>query len=220
MADHESPAPIDCPLHKHGAHADHQRPFEDTGEYIALLERPDRASWQKPDDVVAALNLAGTETVADIGAGSGYFTFRIAKTLPQGKVVAADTDAEMIRHIQHKAQAEGITNVEVKLIQPTDPGVPPAADIVFVCDVLHHVADQRAWLATLVAEMKPAARLVLIEYKEGPLPKGPPESMKIPHAQLLKLADEAGLAMVQDRADLLPYQHYMVFTKQLDSRRN
>ena len=80
--------PIDCPLHAKGVSADGLRPFAETEQYIAFLERPDRARWQKPDEVVAALHLGGTETVADVGAGSGYFTFRFAKALPKGKVVA------------------------------------------------------------------------------------------------------------------------------------
>jgi len=65
----------------------HLRPFDDVAECIAFLEKPDRAVWQKPDDVIAALGLKGSETLVDIGAGSGYFTFRFAKALQHGKVI-------------------------------------------------------------------------------------------------------------------------------------
>ena len=75
--------PIDCPLHAKGVHTGDLRPFAETEKYIEFLERPDRAEWQKPDAVVRALRLQGTETVADVGAGSGYFTFRFAKALPR-----------------------------------------------------------------------------------------------------------------------------------------
>jgi ubiquinone/menaquinone biosynthesis C-methylase UbiE len=205
--------PIDCPLQKAGIDPAHVRPFEDAEKYIAFLERADRAAWQKPDEVVAALGLSGGETVVDLGAGSGYFTFRLAKVLPRGKVIAADTEAEMIRHIHHKAMTEGVQNVQAVLIQPADPGIPAQADLVFVCDVLHHVADRAAWLARLVAEMKVDARLLLIEFKEGPLPEGPPESAKITRAQMLELTTKAGLTLVSERADLLPYQTFLVFRK-------
>ncbi|MGE5359802.1 MAG: class I SAM-dependent methyltransferase [Bacteroidota bacterium] len=205
--------PIDCPLHKQGVDLKNLRPFEDVEKYVAFLERADRAAWQKPDEVVTALGLKGTETVVDLGAGSGYFTFRFAKALPTGKVVAADTEAEMIRHIHHKAMMEGVQNVEAKLIESSDPAIPVQADLVFVCDVLHHVADRSAWLAKLAAEMRPGARLVLIEFKEGNLPEGPPEAAKITRAQMLELVTQAGLTLASERADLLPYQTFLVFRK-------
>ncbi|MGB2610594.1 MAG: class I SAM-dependent methyltransferase, partial [Isosphaeraceae bacterium] len=133
--------------------------------------------------------------------------------LPTGRVVAADTEAEMIRHIHHKAMMEGVQNVEAKLIESSDPTIPVQADLVFVCDVLHHVADRSAWLAKLAAEMRPGARLVLIEFKEGNLPEGPPEAAKITRAQMLELVTQAGLTLASERADLLPYQTFLVFRK-------
>jgi ubiquinone/menaquinone biosynthesis C-methylase UbiE len=208
---HSASPPIDCPLRKQGIDVSHLRPFEDVEKYIAFLERADRAVWQKPDEVVAALGLKGTETVVDLGAGSGYFTFRLAKALPSGKVVAADTEPEMIRHIHHKAMTEGVRNIEVKLIQQADPAIPAQADMVFVCDVLHHVVDRSAWLGKLGAEMRPGARLVLIEFKEGDLPEGPPESAKITRAHMLELVTKAGFTLTSERADLLPYQSFLVF---------
>ncbi len=205
--------PIDCPLRKQGLNPDHMRPFEDVEKYIAFLERPDRALWQKPDDVVAALKLDGSETVYDLGAGSGYFSFRFAKVLPLGRVIAADTQGEMVRHIHHKAMTEGITNVEAKLIQPDNPDVSPDTDVVFICDVLHHVPNRQEWLGKVEARLKPNARLVLIEFKEGELPQGPPASVKIPRAQLVELAQGAGFELETESDTLLPYQTYMVFRK-------
>jgi len=189
------------------------RPFDNVEKYIAFLDRADRATWQKPDEVVSALGLAGEETVVDLGAGSGYFTFRLAKALPRGKVIAADTEPEMVRHIHHRTMTEGIPNVAATLIKPDDPGVPPAADLVFLCDVLHHVADRSAWLGRLVAEMRPGGRFVLIEFKEGNLPEGPPASVKLARAQLMELLTKAGLSLVSEQVQLLPYQTFLVFQK-------
>lgn len=204
---------IECPLRSKGVDPSHLRPFAEVEKYIAFLERPERAAWQKPDAVIAALGLTGSETVLDLGAGSGYFSFRLAKALPQGKVIAADTEPEMIRHIHHKAQTEGIRNLQPALIGPNDPEVPKQTDLVFICDVFHHVKDQAAWLAKVVSEMKPGARLVLIEFKEGKLPEGPPESVKISRARMLELAKAAGLAVDSEKPDLLPYQTMLVFRK-------
>ena len=205
--------PIDCPLRKQGVEASHMRPFEDVERYIAFLERKDRAAWQKPDEVVAALGLTGSETIVDLGAGSGYFAFRFANALPHGKVVAADIEPEMVRHIHHKAMTEGVKNIEAKLIDADTPSVPPDVDLVFICDVLHHVSDRPAWLATVTKAMPSRARLVLLEFKEGNLPEGPPEPRKIPREKLVELATSAGLILDSEKAKLLPYQTFLVFRK-------
>ena len=205
--------PIDCPLHKLGVDPMHLRPFDDVEKYIAFLEKPERAIWQKPDDVVKALGLKGTETLVDVGAGSGYFSFRFARALPQGKVVAADTEPEMIRHIHHRVMSDGIKNIQAVLTKADDPEISKAADWVFICDVLHHVPDRAGWLGRVAAEMKTGARLALIEFKEGKLPEGPPEGAKIPRAQLIALATKAGLKLDGEKPKLLPYQVFLVFRK-------
>ena len=205
--------PIDCPLRKQGIEPSHMRPFEDVAKYIEFLDRPDRALWQKPDAVVGALGLRGNELVVDLGAGSGYFTFRLAAAVPAGTVIAADTEAEMIRHIHHRAMTEGVQNVQVKLIQPSDPVVDATADLVFICDVLHHVHDRSGWLRSIASVMKSGSRLALVEFKEGRLPEGPPEGMKISRARLVSLVTGAGFALEKEHEGLLPYQVYLVFRK-------
>ena len=206
-------ASIDCPLRKAGEDPSGLRPFAEVEKYIAFLDRPDRARWQKPDEVVTALELQGNETVFDLGAGSGYFSFKLAQAVPRGKVVAADLEPEMIRHIHHKAMAAGITNLAPVIIKADDPQVPGDADYVFVCDVLHHVQYRAGWLKKMSSEMKPGARLVLVEFKEGKLREGPPESVKIPRKQIIELVSQAGLPLEAEKADLLPYQVFLVFRK-------
>ncbi|TNF26515.1 MAG: methyltransferase [Deltaproteobacteria bacterium] len=204
--------PIDCPLAKTDGHA-HHKPFEDVDAYIAHLDRADRAAWQKPDDVVAALGLTGKETVFDIGAGSGYFSFRFGKALPEGRVIAADTEPEMVSHLEAKAKADGAANVIAKRITTDDPGVTDDVDLVFICDVLHHVESRPAWMAKLVGEMKPGARLAIIEFKKEDLPVGPPPAMKMSRDETVELAKSAGLELVREDAELLPYQLLHVFKK-------
>jgi SAM-dependent methyltransferase len=205
--------PIDCPLRKRGVAAGDLRPFAEVEQYIAFLERPDREVWQRPTEVVKALGLEGSEVVVDLGAGSGYFSFRLALAVPDGRVVAIDTEPEMVRHIHHKAMTEKISNLEVELGKPEAPEIPAETDLVFICDVLHHVPDPARWLGVLARQMKPGARLVLIEFKEGQLPEGPPEAAKIPKKRLLELAGGAGLVLSREQADLLPYQTFLVFVK-------
>jgi len=119
----------------------------------------------------------------------------------------------MIRHLHHKAMTDGVGNLEATLIQAEAPTIPSGVDLVFVCDVLHHVSNRPAWLGQIAGAMPSGARLVLIEFKEGELPQGPPESMKIPRDELVKLVTDAGLVLSSELATLLPYQTFLVFRK-------
>ena len=209
----ENLPPIDCPLRRAGIDPTKLKPFEEVEKYIRFLERPDRAKWQKPDEVVKALGLNGSETVVDLGAGSGYFTFRLSRTLPKGKVIAIDSQPEMVRHIHRKAKTEGISNFQAQVAKSDDPGLPEDADLVFVCDVLLHVKQKPEWLKMIHSQMKSGAQLVLIDFKEGDLPEGPPEKIKVPKAEVIRLCKETGFTLKEDRPDLLPYQEFLVFTK-------
>ena len=189
------------------------KPFEDTQKYIDFLERSDRAIWQKPDAVVQELHLSGTEKVADVGAGSGYFTFRFARALPEGKVYAIDIEPEMLRHIHHKALSEGVKNVEVIKSTPDDPKIPADVDLVFLCDVLHHVKDSELWLRKLSMQMEKGSQLIVIEFKEGDLPQGPPAAVKIPKRKLINMILEHNFKLDRDKAHFLPYQEFIIFSK-------
>jgi SAM-dependent methyltransferase len=204
---------IDCPLRKQGINPDMMRPFENTEKYIRFLERPDRALWQKPDEVIRELHLTGNEKIADIGAGSGYFTFRFARTAPIGKVYAIDIEPEMLRHIHHKAMMEGASNIEVIRADFDDPHVPADADLIFMCDVIHHVADKKTWLAKVSSQMRTGARLVVVEFKEGNLPEGPPEKIKIPKSRLISMITEEKFILNVDKSNMLPYQTFLLFFK-------
>ena len=210
---HPGVAPIDCPLRKAGLDPSHLKPFEDVAKYIAFLDRPDRATWQKPDEVVAALGLKGDETVVDVGAGSGYFSFRLARAVPRGKVVALDIEPEMVRHVHHQARTMGITNLTAALTTADRAQVPQDADVVFVCDVLHHVENRPAWLGALAGSLRRGARLVVIEFKEGKLPKGPPPEAKIPLHELRGAVFEAGFTPLRQHDELLPYQVFLEFVR-------
>jgi SAM-dependent methyltransferase len=206
--------PIECPLRKAGIDPTKLKPFEEVEEYIEFLERADRAQWQKPDEVVKALGLKGSEIVVDLGAGPGYFTFRLAKALPNGRVIAIDSQPEMARHVHRKVLSEGIRNIQAQVAKSDDdPGLSADADLVFVCDVLMHVKKRAEWLKAIHSQMKSGARLVLIDFKEGDLPEGPPEKIKVPKAEEIRLCKAAGFTLKEDRSDLLPYQEFLVFER-------
>jgi 2-polyprenyl-3-methyl-5-hydroxy-6-metoxy-1,4-benzoquinol methylase len=128
-------------------------------------------------------------------------------------VVAADVEPEMVRHVHHTAMTRGIANITTQVLDGTVPDLPENADVIFVCDVLHHVADRPRWLARLASRMGPKTRLALLEFKEGDLPEGPPAAAKIPRAELMRLTQGAGLVLAKDHGDLLPYQVFLEFKK-------
>ena len=133
---------IECPLQKQGINLHDLKPFQEVQKYIEFLERKDRELWQKPDDVIKELSLKGTEKIADVGAGSGYFTFRLSKELHKGKVYAIDIEPETICHIHHKAVLRKIQNIEAIFSTPDNPHIPEDVDLVFICDVLHHLKNK------------------------------------------------------------------------------
>ena len=194
-------------------HGDKHRPFGDTQSYIDFLERADRATWQKPDELVAGLGLRPDDVVADVGAGSGYFSFRMARLVPRGRVVALDIDPEMVRHVHHRAVSQGAGNVVAAQSAADDPKIPPDSTVVFIADVLHHVPQRPAWLARLHDQMKPNGRLFIVEFKEGDLPQGPPASMKLSRKQVEDEVTAAGFGLERVDTELLPYQHLFKFVR-------
>jgi ubiquinone/menaquinone biosynthesis C-methylase UbiE len=212
--DHASELPsIECPLRKQGINRHYLKPFKEVQKYIEFLEKKDRELWQKPDTVINELSLKGTEKIADVGAGSGYFTFRLSKELPKGKVYAIDIEPEMIRHIHHKAVSNNIRNIEAIFSTPDNPNIPEDVDLVFICDVLLHVKNKEDWLKSVFSQMKDDSKLVLIEFKEGKLPEGPPEDMKIPLEKMISITTNAGFVNLKQKDELLPYQYYLEFKK-------
>ncbi len=209
---HANP-PIDCPLHKAGLDPTKMKPFEETEKYIQFLEREDRKIWQKPEEVVESMALTGSERIFDIGAGSGYFTFPMSQKLTTGRVFAGDVEPEMIRHIHHTAMSKGIENIEVRLISQTAPEVPEAIDLVFMCDVMHHIAEPEQWMAGITKQLPEGAAFHMIEFKKGDIPSGPPEEHRIAPERLKEIAAKAGLRFDHEVEGLLPYQYYLVFKK-------
>jgi len=212
--DHASQLPpIECPLRKRGINHHDLKPFKDVQKYIEFLERKDRELWQKPDAVIKELSLKGTEKIADVGAGSGYFTFRLSKELPKGKVYAIDIEPKMIRHIHHKAVSNNVQNIEAVSSTPDNPQIPGDVNLVFICDVLLHVKNKKDWMKAIFSQMKNDSKLVLIEFKEGKLPEGPPEDMKIPLEKMILITTSAGFINLKQNNELLPYQYYLEFKK-------
>ncbi len=185
----------------------HQHHPPSSGEYAKVLEDPSRDAWQKPHDVVMALGLKPTDVVADIGAGTGYFARRFANHA--GKVYAVDIDKELLAITQKNAPA----NLTVVLAAPDDPRLPvQSVDLIFFCDVLHHIENRAAYYPKLVKALKPGGRIVVIDFYKKDLPIGPPPSMKLSEEEVIRELGDAGFTLSK-RLDILPYQYYLFFEK-------
>ncbi len=191
--------------------ADAHRLHRDAAAYIKALEDPKRDAYQKPHEVMEALAVKAGETVADIGAGSGYFTMRLAKHVgPSGRVYAVDVSPEMIRHLHARVRDAKLLNVSPILAPPDDPLLPEKVDRVLIVDVWHHIENQAGYLDRLKQLLKPGGQIVMIDFHKRDMPVGPPIGMKIAREDLLKQMTQNGFRLAAEHT-FLPYQYFLVF---------
>lgn len=179
----------------------------------AWLERPEREAEEAPSKAIAALNIQPGQTVADIGAGSGYYSVRLADAVgPRGRVFATDVQPEMLGLIKRKLEAASIGNIELVLGTETEARLPEGAvDLAIMVDVYHELAQPQAFLRSLKRALKPDGRLVLIEFrKEDPrVPIREEHKMSVREAQRELEAEGWRFDRV---IDVLPWQHILVFS--------
>ena len=188
------------------------RLHNDPKAYIGALEDPKRDAYQKPHEVLTALNLKPGEVIADIGAGSGYFTFRIAHHVgAKGKVFAVDVSPDMIRHMNRRIRDSKAANVVSVLAEPNDPLLGERSiDRFFICNVWHHVENPTKYLSMMKKMLKPGGEIVMIDFHKKELPFGPPLEMKIAREDLLKQMEANGFRVTKEHT-FLPYQYFLVF---------
>lgn len=184
----------------------------DPAAYIQALDDPARDAYQKPHDVMMALAVRPGELVADIGAGSGYFTLRLAHHVGAGgHVYAVDVSADMIRHLNGRIRDLGLANVSSILAPPDDPLLPRPVDRILFVNVWHHIDGRAAYLARLRRSLKPGGQIVMIDFHKRDLPVGPPVAMKIAREDLVAEMDRSGFQVAAEHT-FLPHQYFLVFT--------
>ncbi|MDO8693551.1 MAG: class I SAM-dependent methyltransferase [Sheuella sp.] len=187
----------------------HQHGFTGAEQWAQVFDDPDRDKWQKPHEVIQALGLKPDSTVADIGAGTGYFATRLAHMVPQGTVYGVDTEPDMVKYLSDRAKKLDLKNLMVLQSKSDSPQLPQKVDLVMFVDVFHHVESRPAYLEKIRASLKPNGRIAVIDFKmDGPI--GPPKEGRISPDQVKADLKNAGFSLIQE-PDFLPNQYFLIF---------
>lgn len=201
--------------HHHGGdHATVDHSFADAEKWSEVFDDPERDAWQKPAVLVGALDIKAGSTVADIGAGTGYFNPHLSAAVgPDGHVIAVDIEASLVEWMTKRAARDGTPNVSPRLGAADDPGLKPAeVDLILLVDTYHHIGDRVDYFTRLRQTVRPGGRLVVVDFKPGDLPVGPPEGHRIPEAKVVEELVAAGWTD-SGGLDLLPYQFVRVVSR-------
>ena len=200
------------PAHHHLNSAQKHMHSYSTDKLIRLFDDPTRDEWQKPREVIRFLNLSPGAVIADLGAGSGYFSLRLARA--GYRVIALDIDKEFIAHLEQKSTGLKRENpkgsLETRLIEPGKTGLMPnEVDVILTVNTYHHFDDRLTFLKKMKEALKPGGQLVVIDFKDGELPVGPKPDHKIQESQMIEEISDAGF-YVTENIELLPYQVILI----------
>lgn len=190
----------------------HHHSFHGAQEWARVFDDPERDAWQKPHEVIQALGLESSDIVADIGAGTGYFSVRLAHMLPQGKVYAVDAEPDMVKYLRQRAEKSGLSNMRAVQATPDDARLPEKADLVLLVDVYHHIDDRVRYFRKLRGSLEPGGRIAIVDFRAD-APTGPPKSMRLAPESVKRELREAGYGLAAEHG-FLPYQYYLVFRKE------
>jgi ubiquinone/menaquinone biosynthesis C-methylase UbiE len=180
---------------------------------LGLLEAPDRAQWQKPDLIMDALSIADGSVVAELGAGSGWFTVHLSRRIgPNGVVYAEDIQPEMIELIRRKIQIEGLPNVAPILGTAKDPRLPRGLDAALFVDTYPEIEDPVTLLRNVATSLKPQGRIGIIDFLPGGGGPGPDADERVHADAVIEAARTAGLSLM-GREAVPPFQFLLIFGK-------
>jgi len=179
----------------------------------AYMDDPRREEWQIPDRLLDYLLIKEGETVADIGAGTGYFSMLFARKVGRnGMVYALDVDESMVKLIEKRAKREGLPNVRAKLAPYDSPGIAKGtADLVFICDTYLFFENRVAYIQRVRETLKPGGRLAIVSFNgNAEIPGAPPRHKMIPKEQSIGEIQSAGFTLEADFL-FLPFQDFLLF---------
>lgn len=196
-----------------GAQADHfGRHFDNAADWVKTFDDPARDSWQMPARVIEALQLKKGQVVADIGAGTGYFATRLAKSAAAPKVYAVDIEPSMVAHLTERAKGEGLANITAVLAGADTPNLPEPVDVVLIVDTYHHIPNRVAYFTALKSKLKPGGRVAIVDFRKE-APQGPPVEFRFTPDQVTAEMAKAGFRL-QANHDFLPQQLFVIYAVQ------
>lgn len=187
----------------------HQHSFSGAEQWSRVFDDPQRDAWQKPQHVIQALGLKPDAVIADLGSGTGYFSVRLARSFPAGRVYGLDTEPDMVKYLAERAQREGLANLKALQARPASPQLPEPADLIVLVDVYHHVEGRERYFRALQAALRPGGRVAVIDFRLD-APEGPPVAARIPPDQVRQEMQRAGYELVAEHG-FLPRQYFLVF---------
>ena len=187
----------------------HQHSFSGAEQWAHVFDDPKRDAWQKPHEVIQALDLEPDAVIADVGSGTGYFAVRLANMVPKGRVYGVDLEPDMVKYLAERAKREKRDNVVALAGAPDDPRLPEKADLVLLVDVYHHIDDRERYFRNLRAALKPGGHIAVIDFRLDS-PEGPPRTARIAPQRVIEELDRAGYQVAKQH-DFLPNQYFLVF---------
>jgi predicted methyltransferase len=180
-------------------------------ESLGLLEGPDRDAYQRPDQIMDALQIGENSVVADLGAGGGWFTVRLAGRVRNGRVYAEDVQPPMIQAIERRVQREGLQKIVTAVLgTQTDPKIPEPLDAVLIVDTYHEMEQPVTLLRNLAKLLKPNGSIGIVNYKKDGGGPGPPMEERVDPERVIRDARAAGLEL-RKRENFLRYQYLLIF---------
>lgn len=193
----------------HSHQPGYHRRFTGAEKWVKKFDDPARDKWQKPAEVIKALNIQPQDIVADIGAGTGYFSLRIAREYPSATVYAADVETDMVDYLKQQTRKRGLSNHVPVKVGANKLVLPAKLNLVLVVDTYHHIDDRIQYFAALRKQLLPDGRIAIIDFTEAS-PEGPPAKHRMSKAHLQDEMRQAGYSVDQDLS-LLPYQYLVIF---------
>ena len=191
---------------------DHMEHKFDPATSAKSFDDPARDAWQMPARVIDALALTPNALVADIGAGTGYFTVRLAKAVPAGTVYAVDVEPAMLDHIRKRAAGDKLTNVATQLAAQDSPKLPRPVNTILIVDTYHHIPNRTAYFRGLKGSLLPDGRVAIVDFRKD-APQGPPPQFRFEPDQIIGEMRDAGFRL-DARHEFLPRQLFLVFKPQ------
>lgn len=199
--------------HGHGGPSKHHS-FSDAEKWSKAFDDPARDQWQKPDFVVEKLDLRRAKCIADIGAGTGYFSIRMARAVPRATVYAVDIEPNMVAHLKARGEREGLKNH--KAVQSTEEFpkvIPTNCDVVLLVDTYHHIENRSVYFKKGLVHLNKRGRLAIIDFTlESPM--GPKKEHRIPKHQVIAELQQLGYKLRRD-IEGLPNQYFLIFESPL-----